>query len=209
MKRILFAMGTALVVLSACEREPPPKPEPPPPPPKTAQQLHDQAMSAVRPFMNGAPESAAALKGALTGELGKLRTEVNGDKAKGLIETDFKEALKAAYDGERWQEVLNLCDAVDVLDQGNTRVVRYRERAIAEKNKPQVTVKGVFSIEGTPTIFMDVYLPETGETTDVKVREGEEFHGLLLEKILGDKQGVQLKYLKTEQSFTVKGVGQQ
>ena len=95
--------------------------------------------------------------------------------------------MKAAYDGERWLEVLNLCDAVDVMDQGNTRVVRYRERAIAEKNKPQVTMKGVFQIGGTPTVFLDLFLPETGQATDVKVRVGEEFYGLILEKILGDK----------------------
>lgn len=163
----------------------------------------------MRPLINGAPESGALLKSSLTSELGKLRTEVNGEAARSLVETEVKDALKAAYDGERWQEVLNVCEGVDAMDPGNVRVVRYRERAIAEKNKPQVTMKGIFQIEGTPTVFFDVYLPETGVTTDAKVREGEEFHGLILEKILGDKEGAQLKYLKTEQSFTVKGVAQQ
>jgi hypothetical protein len=208
MKRIAIALCLVLVCLAGCNREPPPKPTPPPPPPKTGEQLHGQVMDAVRPLINGAPESGQLLKGALSSELGKLRTEVNGEKGRSLVETDIKDALKAAYDGERWQEVLNLCDAVDVMDQGNTRVLRYRERAIAEKNKPQVTMKGVFQIDGTPTIFLDVYLPETDKTADVKVRVGEEFYGLILEKILGDKEGVQLKYLKTEQSFTVPGVGQ-
>ncbi len=206
MKRALIALCLGLVCLSSCEKEPPPKAAPPPPPPKTAQQLHGQVMSAVRPLINGAPESGQLLKGALSSELGKLRTEVNGEGAKPLVETEIKDALKQAYDGYRWQEVLNVCEAVEVMDPGNTRVLRYRERAMAEKNKPQVTVKGVFEIEQVPTVFMDLYLPETGQTTDVKVREGEEFHGLILEKILPNNKGVQLKYLKTEESYTVPGL---
>lgn len=165
-------------------------------------------MNAVRPFINGAPESGPQLKSALMSELGKLKTEVNGEAARSLVGTEIKDSLKAAYDGERWQEVLNVCEGVDAMDPGNVRVIRYRDRAIAEKNKPVVTMKGVFEIEGTPTVFFDVYLPETGQTTDAKVREGEEFYGLILEKIVGDKEGAQLKYLKTEQSYTVKGVAQ-
>jgi len=208
MKRLLTIFCLGLVCLSSCEKEPPPKPAPPPPPPKTAEQLHGAAMGGIRPLMNGAPGGGAQLKAQVATELGKLKTEVNGEKARALIEGELKDTLKAAYDGERWPEVLNLCDGVDAIDAGNTRVIRYRERAIAEKNKPQVTLKGSFEIEGTPTIFFDVYLPETGETKDVKVREGEEFYGLVLEKILGAKEGVQLKYLKTEQSFNVKGVAQ-
>lgn len=208
MKRLLVLCLVGLVCASSCEKAPPKPKDPPPPPPKTAEELHGQVMNAVGPLMNGAPGGGQMLKGALSGELGKLRAEQNGEKARQLVENDVKEALKAAFDGERWEEVLNLCDGVDAVDQGNTRAVRYRERAVAEKNKPQVTMKGVFQIDGNPTIFFDVYLPETGETKDVKVREGEEFYGLVLEKILGDKEGVQLKYLKTEQSFTVKGVAQ-
>jgi hypothetical protein len=166
-------------------------------------------MGAVRPLINGAPESGQQLKAALQSEMGKLRGELNGEKARTLVETDVKDALKAAYDGERWQEVLNVCDGVEAIDPGNTRAARYRERATAEKNKPQATVTGIMEIDGTPTVFMDVFLPETGEMKDAKVREGEEFYGLLLEKILSDQQGIQLKYLKTEQSFTVKGVSPQ
>jgi len=158
--------------------------------------------------MNNDPASQVALPATLGSELGKLRTQVNGEKARAKVETDIKAALKAAYDGEQWQAVLSLCDATDLLDPGNTRVVRYRERAIAEKNKPIVTVRGIFEVDGVSTVFMDVYLPETNEQKDVQVREGEEFFGLLLEKILGNDEGVQIKYMKTDQSFAVKGVSQ-
>ncbi len=208
MKRCLIAASVCLLWLTACEREPPPPPTPPPPPPPTAEALHGRVMNAVRPFMNGDPASQAGLPMTLSAELGKLKTEVNGEKARSKIEVDIKDALKAAYDSEQWQAVLTLCDATDQLDPGNTRVVRYRERATAEKNKPQVAVRGIFVVDGVSTVFMDVFLPETNETKDVKVREGEEFFGLILEKIMGNNQGVQLKYLKTDQSFSVQGVAQ-
>jgi len=208
MKRSLISAMLCLLWLTACEREPPPPKTPPPPPPPSAEELHGKVMGAIRPFMNSDPNSQVALPATLASEVGKLKTQVNGDKARAKVEGDVKDALKAAYDAEQWQAVLTLCDATEVLDKGNTRVVRYRERAIAEKNKPIVTVRGVFEVDGVSTVFMDVYLPETNEQKDVKVREGEEFFGLILEKILGNDAGVQLKYLKTDQSFTVKGVSQ-
>ena len=156
--------------------------------------------------MNGDPASQVALPATLSSELGKLRTQVNGERARAKVEQDIKDALKAAFDTEQWQATLTLCDATDILDPGNTRVVRYRERATAEKNKPQVNVSGIFEVDGVSTVFMTVYLPETNETHEVKIREGEEFFGLMLEKILGNNQGIQLKYFKTDQSFTVQGV---
>lgn len=207
MKHCLVVVSVCLLWLTSCEREPPPKPTPPPPPPPSAEQLHGQVMNAIRPFMNGNPESEVALPMTLSAELGKLKTQVHGERAAAKVESDLKDALKAAFDNQQWPAVLNLCKAVETMDPGNARAARYRERAVAEKNKPQVTVRGIMQIDGVNTVFLEVFLPETGETHDVQVREGEEFFGLVLDKILND-QGVQLKYLKTDETYTVKGVNQ-
>lgn len=193
-----------LVALSACEKKPPPPPPaPPPPPPPSAEALERQVMEKVDPLVSPDPVSGKELRETLSKEVASLKTELNGSSAQNRITNNFIEKLKEAHQNEQWDLVLNLCEAVDVLDPGNTRTQRYRQRAVDEKSRPVVTMKGIMEIEGVTNVFLDIYLPTTGETAHEQVREGEEFHGLVLERIIGNNQGVRLKYNKTDTTFDV------
>lgn len=203
MKRFAVVAMMCLVALSSCNREPPPPPTPPPPPPPSADQLVQRVMEKVGPLVSPDPQSGKALQETLSKEVASLKTELNGGGAQKRILNDFVDKLTAAHQTEQWDFVLNLCDAVDVLDPGNTRTSRYRQRALDEKNRPVVKVKGFVEIDGVTNVFMEIYLPATGETDDKRVREGEEFHGLVLERVIGNNQGVRLKYVKTQTTFDV------
>jgi len=204
MKRFAVLAVLGLVVLSACkERAPEPPPPPPPPPPPTAEALESRVMSKVDPLINSFPNGGKELRETLSKEVASLKTELNGGSAQNRITNTFIDMLKAAHEGEDWDRVLNLCEGIDVLDPGNTRTQRMRQRAIDEKSRPSVKMTGVMEVDDVPNVFLEIYIPTTGETVHEQVREGEEFHGLILERIIGNNQGVRLKYLKTDTTFDV------
>ena len=203
MKRFAVLAVLCLVALSACKKDPPPPPTPPPPPPPTAEALEQRVMEKVEPLISADAQSGKAMTETLSKEVASLKTEQNGASAQKRLQNQFIEKLKAAHQEEKWDLVVNLCDAVDILDPGNTRTSRYRDRAMDEKNRPVVTMKGIMEIEGVTNVFLEIYLPTTSTTVSKQVREGEEFEGLILEKIIGNNQGVRLKYLKTDTSFDV------
>ncbi|GMW00641.1 MAG: hypothetical protein AMXMBFR84_17780 [Candidatus Hydrogenedentota bacterium] len=210
MKRLAAVLLVPVLafVFTACEKKEPEKPEaPPPPPPPSAEQLSQQVITQVTPMLALGSAGSPQMVGMLTGEFGKLRGEVNGEKAMMQVRNWLKEQLRASMDAQAWDVALGLCDAVDAVEPGNSRTTRSRERALSERNKPQVTVKGFYEekTNGTVTIFMDVYLPATGTMESVRVREGEEVLGLKIEKIIGDNKGVRIKYLETGQSYDVAG----
>lgn len=208
MKRLALVASIALIALTSCEKEPPPPPAPPPPPPKTADQLYNQAMQSIRPLLLACvPETEPLLRQTVSAELGKLKAEINGEGARTKITNDIKEALKGVYNAEQWQCVMNLCGALDAAEPDNTRTKRYRERAVAEINRPQIKVTGIYKSEddGITHAFVDVFLPETQEMHKLQVRIGEEFLGLIFERIEGNNQKLWFKYLKTNQSFAVDG----
>ncbi|MCC6694115.1 MAG: hypothetical protein IT365_00665 [Candidatus Hydrogenedentes bacterium] len=204
MKRFAVLAVLCLAALVACKKPPPEPPTPPPPPPPTAEALEQRVMEKVGPLVSPDPQSGKAMVETLSKEVASLKTELNGESARKRLQNQFVEKLKEAHQSEQWDFVVNLCDAVDVLDPGNTRTSRYRQRAMDEKSRPVVTMKGVFEQDGVTTVFLEILLPTTGEVVDKQVREGEEFYGLILEKIIGNNQGVRLKYLKTDTSFDVK-----
>ncbi len=203
MKHLTLIAMVALFALTGCEKEPPPPPPAPPPPPKTADELYNKVMTTVRPLIVNDAAIGPVLAEALTKELGSLKAEVNGTKAQQRVADDLITQLKDARGAEQWDLVLNLCAGLDVLEPGGTRTPNYREQAMAEKARPIVTVKGFFEQDGVTNVFMDVYVPTTGKTESVKRREGEEFFGLVLERIVGNKKAIQLRYKPTGASFRV------
>ncbi|MCC6487868.1 MAG: hypothetical protein IT364_10245 [Candidatus Hydrogenedentes bacterium] len=202
MKRFAVLAVLCLVALVACKKDPPQPPTPPPPPPPTAEALEQRVMEKVEPLMAD-PLNGKAMTETLSKEVASLKTELNGASAQARLKNQFIDKLKEAHQAELWDSVVNLCDAVDILDPGNTRTSRYRQRAMDEKSRPVVTMTGVFELDGVTTVFLEIYLPLENRTIDKQVREGEEFEGLILEKIIGNNQGVRLKYLKTDTSFDV------
>lgn len=160
-------------------------------------------MKVIEPLIVNNAAMGPVLAAGLQSEVGKLKTQVNGPQAQQKVASNLVERLKQARGAEHWDLVLNLCAGLDVLEPDGTRTSNYRDQALAEKARPTVTVKGFFEQDGVTNVFMDVYLPTAGTTESVKRREGEEFFGLVLEKIVGNKKAIQLRYKVTGATFTV------
>jgi hypothetical protein len=205
MKRVVPCLLVALLAVVGCgEKEPEPPPEPPPPPPPTAQELRSQEMQDLRPIMQpGAQMSEEEIIGRVNNTKAKLRGEVNGEKALSLITRDIREQLNASFDQEMWESVVRGSIALGTLEPDDPRLERYRETAMLEIQRPKLTVKG-FYIDPetqTTTVFLDVFLPETGETVQKQVQEGEEFNDIQLLDIIGRQKGIRYRYLPTNKVY--------
>lgn len=147
-----------------------------------------------------------------------LATE-NGEAAVRKLTNDLIERLQPARHSQNGPLILMLCDLIEVLEPDNPRIQRYRDWAIVHNNRPVITLKGWFQEtieppgneerlvplppEQVTLAFIDVYLPETGETHSLRVREGEEFFDVRFISIIGNMRGMELRYLPTGDRFQV------
>jgi hypothetical protein len=215
MKRLSLFPLALLVVLSACTPKAPPPPVELPPAPPSAEELHKGIMTALQPYfipIDALPTPAiqalrAEATQTLRTECNKIGSAVNRDLAKSKVKSDLMGMLKMAYDSEEWNKTLLFCDLFDILDSDTVRTKRYRVRAETEKNRPKPTVTGIVTDPRTdiPTVFMDVYLPETDTTEQVRVRIGEDFFGLRLLEIIGRNTAVKFLYIETDTTYEVPG----
>ncbi len=120
---------------------------------------------------------------------------------------DITAMLQRARDADRWRVVLALIDAYEIVaGEMPTRMVRLRERAQINFDRPVVEVKGFFDdlATGHTYVFLSLRDRSTGEVHIVQARVGDEFHELKLLNIIGKKRGVELEYLKVpDETFRV------
>lgn len=224
MRRFSF-LAVLAAMLVGCEEEPPPPPEPvrQEPPKKTADQMYNETMQQLNPFLLPNPPNGPELATVIRTSVGKFRppAEPNGPEAMSRVEGDLNRMISEARESKRWRQVVALCDGLDVFAQGpppktgdlNT-IARYREQAMAELSKPQVKVTGFVN----EYVMLEVTLPDmTGgpaEVESVSVREGDDFLAdpadpskplLRLDDIIGDNLGIRVYYYKTDNSWTVDG----
>lgn len=130
-----------------------------------------------------------------------------GRKALRLVEADLEEKLRAAKEAQYAALVMLLCDLIEELDPGTSKLARYREWAELERNRPVLVIRGWFQDMESPGqpiyVFLEAYLPATNEVTNVRVREGDEFLGVKLLGIIGKRRGLDLEYLATGERFKV------
>jgi hypothetical protein len=218
MKRMCFAFGFLLLcvfVLAGCEGEPPPPPPPPPappPPPPTPQEIEAEIRGGYEETFN----KIYAAKGKGTQEdLDKLRATLTKAKQKhkstewgrgGLLRVanQFERKISEARKKKQWRNVYFVCEYLEVLEPGHEMVQRSKDYATAQLTRPVVKVTGNYEQEGETIWFLHVKLPKTGKTHTVKVRPGEEFHGLRFVQVLGDNRSLELEYQKLHETFTVK-----
>jgi len=205
---VLTALTIALLVIVGCTKKEPPKPvTPPAPPPPTAAEIAQQIRGQITPLI--AQGATPAVKAQLLSALQSAKTTHsvtdNGKQALSTIKSEVEEQVKQTFDQKRWAMCMALCDAVDILDPGNQRVARYKERATIEFNKPQVKLQGFLTDETTKAVYayLEIYLPETGKTEHKQVQENEEFLGLRFVEIIGDLKGIKLEYRKTGETYDV------
>lgn len=211
MKRITYLLAVVVVGLVGCEgEEKKTKEKEQPPPPPSAQQLHkansEKLMQTIASNPGNVQSTVSEIKSS-------LRREPNGAEALNMITSDVREGAKQAYaaaeeSGEPilWESVLVLCDALEALNPDDPRIGRYRERAKLEKQRPMVRLNGFMTDPETDTdiAIIDVSVPGSGETKRMNVQEGEEFMGLEFVEVIGNREGMVLKYKPTGKEYRVK-----
>ncbi len=205
------AVALPLLVLAGCG-EPPPPPEPEGPPPPTAREIANELGGIVQPLMNqfGQPRQLippereqqalnqlrSVKQKHLTSEKGPEGIREAGEYVQGLI--------TQAFDNEAYAMTLFAFKALEVLQPHQTENFdHYAERAQKVLDQPRVTPDAFFQIDTENTAFLDVYVPTTQETHEVQVREGEEFFGYRLNRIMNNNSGIVIEYLPTGEELEI------
>ncbi|GMW00642.1 MAG: hypothetical protein AMXMBFR84_17790 [Candidatus Hydrogenedentota bacterium] len=132
-----------------------------------------------------------------------------GRKAINAVTHDLEEALRTVRNAGNVGYVLVFAELVRIFDPGTVKVQRHEEWAQLRRNRPIVTIRGWFERLDADIeiidVFLEVYLPESGESRHMRVRPGEEFLNLKFEKMIGDKKGIQFYYEPTNEVFEVYG----
>ena len=192
------------ILIPACS------PPPPPPPQPVGPQTKEEVFALVSPIIEPL-RKAAAPGGQLPVEaernmlLGQLRDAVgqygNTDFGKAALREvgyEISEIAKKSSDQERWRMTLLCVDAYGVLSMDGKLIGRLNDRAKNMLAQPSVRVHG-FLEDGDNKdlyVFLDIVDRKTGEVKKVQAREGEEFDGLRLLKVMGRNQKVRMEYLK-------------
>jgi hypothetical protein len=203
--RNLLALSVLAAMAASCKVEPPP----PPPPPPTGPQTKEEVLALVRPVITPirlALETSTGLSDQdRTVILQNLRQAVaeHGGKDFGrlaLREVGYEIAQigKDASTAERWKLALFCVDAFDTLSMESVLLSRISARAQEMMAQPTVRVRGFLEdgVDKTLYVFMDITDRRTGEVKKVQAREGEEFNGLRMIKVLGRNKQVRFEYIK-------------
>ncbi len=219
MRKCLFAALLVCLLCVACaEKAPPPPPTPPPPPEKTPEQIAGEIRPVLAPLEavlvddpsgQGSGEGGKGAKGGLAPNarstvisgLTEARTKhqgsENGRQALAMIAHDLESITSRARDQKRWPTVILAIDAYELLMPGSTKMNRLKERAQLHLACPKVSVKGFMddAEKKDVYVFLELLWYQSGESKSVQVKVGEEFDGLKLLDIVGDKKGVRIEYL--------------
>jgi len=207
LKPILGVLAVLLIVVACggCEKQTPPPPPPSkaaPPPEPSAEQIAGE----IRPVLSGfwMPGAGTIMAQGLRDARTKNEAKQNGPAALAQIGRELTDSINEARAQGRWKIVLAGIEAYEALEPGTTTFARIKEMALLQASKPKVKIKGFFTDKARDNetyVWMEVTDPATQEPHIVKVREGEEFDGLKLVKIIGLQQGVTLEYLKIPGDF--------
>ncbi len=217
MRQVLIFALIAAVAFTGCnakEPEPQPKAENAPPPPPTAAELYGKELKPVldvlkRQVDGGAPlqplEKDAAVD-KLKSAVRTLNAQENGPEALTKLKGEIEDLVKKGRDGNLWMVVKGCCQAYVALQPGSDRYMKLEQRADLMLKRPTVQVKGFFNIDSQIYAFLLVTDPGAPKPESYKVREGEEFHGVLrLVRIIGDQQSVEILYIPVNDTWVVKG----
>jgi len=196
----------AFLCLGCQEQAPPPPPTPPPAPEKTAEKIKEEFMVALAPMQGLVADPPVGgfsddMKKKVIEDLKKARTanqtSVNAPQALEMVTREIETIISTARDRKRWRLVMGAIEAYEVMSPGTTKMNRLKDRAKLYLSRPTVTVKGFVDDKETKDtfVFLEVTLHPSEEVNSIQVRIGEEFFGVRLLDIVGNKKGVQLEYL--------------
>lgn len=211
MHRYMVPLALLAVVLVGCEsesvKEEPVIEEPPPPSP---QEIAEQVIQAnglrnpiPAPGFELPPGAGEAFLGRLRSAYAQHSATPEGREAMKIVSRAIEDRLRGMEQAGHWESVLVLCDAYESFNPGSTKYNRMRENATVQLRKPRITKLNFFQDGPRAQAWMDVYLPLEKKTYLEKRFVGEQFLGLELVEIIGNLQGVRLKYLETGETFDV------
>ncbi len=217
MRRTLYfstVMLLGLLVLAGCKEkeEEPVKPVAPPPP--SATQIYGELKNAInvlwKPYNGGGgltdADRAAAVNN-LRPLLSTHRNSVNGPEAIGRLRSDVTDLIRKASADDRQGIVYGAILVYEVMEPGSNRYDKRKQRALDVLNRPKVTCNGFIETDGVLHANLEVYDKELKVKENYFVAEGDLFHHdkLQLVKVIGNNSSVQLKYLKTDDTWVVPG----
>ncbi|HEX73477.1 MAG TPA: hypothetical protein ENN65_09205 [Candidatus Hydrogenedentes bacterium] len=217
MRQSVILLLVGLAVLVGCEAKPP---EPPPveaPPEPTPQEIFNNDLQPILTVLWGPLRGGQFYDDAQHDEaiakLGTLKARhsatENGRIALGNFTREVETLIREARNANRWRLVKVGCRAYAVMQPGNDRYQKLEERADLMLARPRVAIRGFFETNGELYVFLDVTDPKTGETTNYKIREGEEFHSVLrLVRIVGRNQAAEILYIPVNDTWEVLAPGE-
>lgn len=203
----LLVMLTVVCALVGCaEKEPPPPAEPPPPPPPTPEEIAAKIV-AESGLGDPLPEPGATLPQEAADKLkNRLRNAKNtngatpdGQRALQLVNQQLDQRIRALEAAAAWEFVMAHIEAFEIMNPGSPKWTTTKEQAVAELQKPKITIVGFMQ----DTAILRFYLPVSKTESRESMRAGEEMHGVTLMEIIGNNQGVRMKYGQTGQTFDV------
>jgi len=139
----------------------------------------------------------------------KLAPQENGATAQLMITNALVDQLKTAHDTApdtgQWDQVSVLCHAVLAFDPGSTKTQRYLKQAEAERMRPRISLTRILEDLETNVVnvYVEVHLPKTNTTEELRVRVGDVFHGVRLDRIIGQNSAIEITYLETNRTYRI------
>lgn len=203
---LLIVMVAACAFVGCAEKEPPPPAEPPPPPPPTPEEIAAKIVTESG-LGDPLPEAGAAftqeasdkLKNRLRSARNQNKDTPDGQRALQLVNQQLDQRIRALEGAGAWEFVLGHIEGFEILNQGSPKWQSTKDQALAELAKPRITIVGFMQ----DTAILRFYLPVTRQEMRESMRAGEEMHGVTLMEIIGNNQGVRMKYGQTGQTFDV------
>jgi hypothetical protein len=203
---------TILFVGCSGESEPALTDAPPPPPPPTPQEMATEIVKSINldappppPGSKFPPAEADKIKNVIKQKKTALSTTEDGKRALAMVSRRIDQKLRTFEQSQLWEHVLVFSELHTILNPGSKKFVEVQQRAVAELQRPEVTVKGFVSDgnSGQKIAFLDIYLPLEGETINDRMRIGEEKYGIKFVEVIGRDQGVLFEYMATGDTFEV------
>lgn len=211
---LALAMIPLAFLAGGCREEPPPPPPSDVPPEPTPEQIHQELRGACAPIFNAMPfaptvEARDGAVNALRGLVSRHQTTENGRIAIGRLSTEVTSFIRTARDMDKPKKPgIELAGIMlhEAINPADDRYAKRKETLRIMLAMPRVKVRGFMDAGGDTVVFLEVTEPESREMKTYKVREGEEFHGVLrLVRIIGNQQAVEFEYLPLGEIYELLG----
>lgn len=211
-KRLVYIILMAIFIIGCSEPEPEVVEAPPPPPPPTPQEIaakiiNDLKLDAPLPAPGASfdPAALATATQQLTQKKAQLAATEDGKLSLQIVSQKINSRVRASFNNELWGHVLAYSGMHEILNNGSTKFLAEKTKAVAELKKPKVTIKGILNDgqSGSRSAYLDIYLPFENVTHSESMKIGDQLYGIRFVEIIGNNQGIIFEYMETGENFEV------